>query len=227
MSQWQGFDQRKICPRCGEYETHLHQIRQRSAQRILLTLVGVTLGSSILAGVIVSRLLQGEMPPIGPTVTLLMLAGMFTFNRQLRTTLTEDVEYVLDHIFAKRGLKKDENTGQVLGYYLYCTKCEFKWQFSTEEWELAGQQQLEYPGASLYNSDDNKRFEQFKQKTSTQNKVTFLIVTILTLVATGGLILFGIFWSFIHPEYFFLPIAGGFAFLVAILVLLGVGSKVL
>lgn len=141
MSNWQGFDQRKICPRCGGYETKLSHIRYRSRKSrqmdfilfIILVLVG-----GILIALAVSQILKGIVPPIGPVLTLLFLLGSMFLSKGNRDRLTQIMEYFLVQSAASEEMEENAH----VGYYLYCWSCKHSWQMTVEEWEAAGQNEI-------------------------------------------------------------------------------------
>lgn len=141
MSNWQGFDQRKVCPRCGGYETKLSHIGYRSKKfrrmgSILFVIL--VLNGGILVALAVSRLLKGIMPPIGTVFSLLFLFGSLLLNKKNRDGLVQMMALILDW----SDNNEEMQDGTLVGYHLYCWNCKNSWQMTTEEWETEGQKEI-------------------------------------------------------------------------------------
>jgi hypothetical protein len=141
MSNWQGFDQRKICPCCGGYETKLSHIgyRSKKSKRMSSILyIILVLNGGILIAVAVSQLLKGIVPPIGSVITLLFLFGSLLLSKRNRNGLVQMTVPLLD----RSDDSEEMQEGALVGYHLYCWNCKHNWQMTVEEWETAGQNEI-------------------------------------------------------------------------------------
>jgi hypothetical protein len=141
MSKWQGFDQRKICPHCGGYETKLSHIgyKSKKSRRIdSILYIILVLNGGILLAVAVSLLLKGLMPPIGSVFSLLFLFGSLLLNKKNRDGLVQLMAPLLDWSDDSEEMQE----GALVGYHLYCWHCKHSWQMTVEEWEAAGQNEI-------------------------------------------------------------------------------------
>ena len=141
MSNWQGFDQRKICPYCGGYETKLSHLgyRSKKSKRMSSILyIILVLNGGILIAVAVSQLLKGIVPPIGSVITLLFLFGSLLLSKRNRDGLVQMIAPLID----RSNDSEEMQEGALVGYHLYCWNCKNSWQMTVEEWEAAGQKEI-------------------------------------------------------------------------------------
>jgi hypothetical protein len=144
MSQWQGFDSRKICPNCGGYETRLHKYEKKpiSFEMALLVLLSLTIAIAVtgfLVFIFIGQIVKGHPLLLGFVLPFLFIVGNLLFNRGLKAGLAECYEIVAAR---NSSAGRINPASQWSGYHLYCWKCGFEWEIATEDWEKAGQHEV-------------------------------------------------------------------------------------
>lgn len=195
VSEWRGFDPRKICPRCGEYQTRVMRSHSPAGGPALPA-----------AGVILS-------------VTLVMLAAAAVLMALGRMSAVSWWLYVLILLPAV-GLPLTRilswrNTGQAVGesgmgqpppagYHLTCHRCGHTWRMTAAEWESAGKVELaDIPAPPPAGTDAADPLADLRRSTAPESRrpaggAVLLAGTALLAVA-ASLLLLGVLWAKSHP----------------------------
>ena len=135
MSEWPGFDQRRICPQCGGYQTHFWKAERRSGSGLSKTWVLIALGAvgaALLALLLVIGLTRRTWPGLGD------FAGLFfTLLLGLVSLLLNPAIYrAIFKKFHPPGSQPEpppaEETNRVC---LECWDCGCRWEMPLSEWE--------------------------------------------------------------------------------------------
>ena len=182
MSEWQGFDLRKICPNCGQYQTRFGIPRRR------LRIVPIPI--ILLMSVALLAFLFFLVFPQNPTVRLWGIV------------FTALIWAVIILIYASTMVSSRQHQGASQEFFLECRSCGHVWKMTRGEWEAAGQRELEtfenIPSPTL---PSNKRtssdsFEPIEYKPPNKTRgVLIVIVAMITLTLVfiaGG-------WWIMHP----------------------------
>ncbi|MCB9110108.1 MAG: hypothetical protein H6634_02560 [Anaerolineales bacterium] len=123
MSEWQGFDQRKMCPNCGQYQTRLRTPRRR------LKIVPIPI---ILLGAVtfLAFLFFSFFSP-NPTVRLwgIIFAALVWAGIML--------------IYASTMITSRRQKGISQEFFLECISCGHVWKMTRGEWKTEEQRELE------------------------------------------------------------------------------------
>jgi hypothetical protein len=151
MTDWQGFDRRRICPGCGAYDTSFSKTSRCPPDRGSLIALFISLAialavTGLLAGLVLLQSLRSPQDQSGRLHPALIfpffiLLGNLVLNRRLREGLWA---YFL---LLRSGDAPDQaGSGEPekawTGYHLYCRKCGCEWEISSEEWDEIQQKEL-------------------------------------------------------------------------------------
>jgi hypothetical protein len=213
MSDWQGFDPRKVCPNCGGYQTSFGK-RERipaSQQTAWIVFALAVPAFLLLAVFIVMVIVKGAIPDPGRMFGLLLTAllgiGTLLFNKDIR-----------------RGFKASEQDEKpTVVYSLSCSDCGHTWERTVEEWERMAQQEREElvnSPAFLPQSKDTtvEPFEKIKWSPPDPNRGVLIIVGVIALSFIAFLSAIGALWFASHPGNLYAPVIGIVGILMGLLV---------
>jgi predicted nucleic-acid-binding Zn-ribbon protein len=150
MSNWQGFDPRKVCPNCGDYQTRVHKSEKKpispgSAAALLITLGVLFAATGILVLVFIRQILLGQPSRPGLIFPFLLLFGNYLLNKKLKNGVKECWEIIIEHVTTTgkdrhQKVKSSDNTW--IGYHLYCSHCGYTWEKSMDAWEKEEQEEV-------------------------------------------------------------------------------------
>jgi hypothetical protein len=206
MTDWQGFDQRKICPNCGGYQTSFGKRERIPASRqaawVLFALA--LLAFLLIAIFIIWVMVKGAIPDPGRMFGLLLTAllgvGTLLFNRDIR-----------------KGFKDSHQDEQpTIVYSLSCGECGHTWELTLDEWERLGQQEREelvHSPAFFPQSKDKtvETLEKIEWKPPDPNRGALLVVGVIALSFAAFLSTVGALWYVSnpgHPYAFMIGISG-------------------
>ena len=199
MSEWQGFDRRKVCPQCGGYQTGFgKRERTTDSQQGTLALSLVALLALPLLAIFGVLMMRGAVPDpgliFGLFLTILLGLGVLLFNRDIR-----------------RGLKaSDRDNKSSTVYRLSCDDCGHIWEMTEEEWEATAQQEREEltrsPAFLPQNRDNTvKSFEEIDRKQLIPRGILIVVGAVLLILA-AGVSAIGTLWLLSHPGHLYTPI---------------------
>ena len=134
MTQWEGFDQRKVCPNCKGYHTKLSQLEREQNSRsnailaiIVLSITFIVTGA--LAALFFRQLTLGQSPHPALVLPFIILIVNLIFNRSLKDGVKESHTLIF---FSKPG---ETSPGTLNFYHLHCMDCGHTWEKPADEWE--------------------------------------------------------------------------------------------
>jgi hypothetical protein len=216
MSTWQGFDERKICPQCGDYQTRVasKQRQSFSSPRLLFSLmryIGVALVPILALFILSFRPLNVYL--LG--FFFLGFVGVVIFLAY-RTIYSGEGE--------KMARQSQEQS--LIGYRLYCHNCGYTWEMTTEEWETAGRKEREnfinFPSrlpSNASNLDDT--FERIEWKPPHPSKGILIVMGFIGLSLIVSLLLYGVFWAKAHRGNPYAIVVNGIGAIVALFISMG------
>ncbi len=216
MSKWQAFDQRKICPKCGDYQTSvtLKQRQSFSSPRILFLLmryVGVAIVPMIALLLLYLRLLNVYLLGIF-ILGFVGLVILFAY-RSISSGVGETIDQQ----------SREKNW---IGYSLYCRNCDYAWEMTFEEWKIAGQKEREnfvnFPSHSPSGKSSlNESFEKIEWKPPSPNRGIFIVIGFVGLFFIVSFLLYGVFWAKAHPQNSYAIVVNGIAAIIVLFVYIG------
>lgn len=151
---WTGFDRRKICPRCGGYQTRFGRFdisetseRPWGALRLLAALVFVLqIGIVVLLGNKGSGL--DPTMVIGLIFTVILVLGVFIafrIARRGRNSFGPAIRkrFHPDEPNSDSAPEASNGGSSPVIYFLSCDACGYRWQKTAHEWEREGHQDVE------------------------------------------------------------------------------------
>lgn len=195
MSKWQGFDQRKICPKCGDYQTRIspRQPQPLSSSRVLFSLRRYIWVASV--PIVVLLLLY--LHPLNvflPGLFFLGFVGLVIF-----------IAY--RSIYGGKGKTTNQQSREKsrIGYSLYCRSCGHAWEMTIEEWQAAGRKERENfinlpPDFPSSKNRLDEPFEKIEWKPPSPNRGIFIVTGFIGLSLIVSLLLYGVFWAKAHPQ---------------------------
>jgi Ca2+/Na+ antiporter len=195
MSKWQGFDQRKICPKCGEYQTRVRFIQPEAlfSSSIRFSLVRYLAAASIPIIVLYLYYLHWLNVYLISFCALgfLGLAIFFAYRNSNR----EEAE----------GIHQSAHKKNSIGYSLFCHHCGYSWEITTQEWETAERQEREnsenFPSRPASNPDDlNKSTERIEWKPPNPKRGVLIVAGFVGLLLMVSLFLYRVFQARAHPD---------------------------
>jgi|WetSurMetagenome_2_1015567.scaffolds.fasta_scaffold520961_1 hypothetical protein len=217
MSEWQGFDKRKICPKCGDYQTRVtsKQHLSFSSPPVLFSLVkyiGV-------ASVPMIALLLLYLRPLNVYLLGLCFMGFvgLVIFFAYRSILYRGKRETID---------KPSREKNWIGYSLYCRNCGYAWEMTVDEWKTAERKEREnfinYPSYfPASKSSLNESFEKIEWKPPDPNKGIFIVIGFVGLSLIVSLLLYGVFWAKTHPQNPYTIVVNGIAAIFALFVYTG------
>ena len=201
MSEWQGFDPRKICPNCGHYQTRFGIPRRRL--RIVPIPIILSMSITLLAFLFFS---------VFPASRSVRLWGIF---------FTALIWAGIILIYASKMVSSRQHQGASQEIFLECRSCGHVWKMTRREWETAGQRELEtfesnpLPILPSNRKTSSETFEPIEYKPPNKTRgVLIVIVAMITLTlvfVAGG-------WWLMHPRN---PIIDSIGTVLAFLFLFG------
>jgi hypothetical protein len=213
MSDWQGFDPRKVCPNCGGYQTsfgkreHIPASRQAVWALFALTLLIFLLIAIFVVLVIVKGTVPDAGRMFGLLLTVLLGLGTLLFNRDIR-----------------RGFKESEQDEKpTVVYSLSCSDCGHRWEMTMEEWEKIAQQEREElinsPSFLPQNKDKTvERFEKLEWMPPDPNRGGLIVVGVIVLSFVALFSGMGAIWYLSNPGHPYAPVIGMIGILAGLLV---------
>jgi hypothetical protein len=216
MFKWQGFDQRKICPKCGDYQTRVMSRQQQSfsSPRVLLSLmryIGVAIVPMI-------ALLLLYLRPLNVYLLGLFFLGFVGLV----------IFFAYRSIYSGKGETIDQQSREKnwIGYSLYCRNCDYAWEMTIEEWKTDRQKEREnfinfpsrFPSSK---SSLNESFEKIEWKPPSPNRGIFIVIGFVGLSLIVPLLLYGVFWAKAHPQNPYAMVVNGIAAIFALFVYTG------
>lgn len=138
MSEWSGFDQRKVCPQCGDYQTGLGISERkrdpqdkRSMRIILIVAISITLLLVIFTFIIaVAKEISFKSPQfIVLSFILFVIVG---------SGASQTVVMYLNSRYKRNLADEPLQPGErPTFYHLHCRNCGYEWEMTIEEWEQA------------------------------------------------------------------------------------------
>ncbi len=143
MSEWQGFDQRKVCPQCGEYQTGLgiserrrDPQNQRSMRIVLIVAVFITL---LLVALTVATAIVKEVSFTNPRVVTLFFSLFIIIGSGASRIIVRYLNSRQNPSLADTPLQPGERP---TFYHLHCRNCGYEWEMTIDEWEQSVQEEL-------------------------------------------------------------------------------------
>jgi hypothetical protein len=195
MSKWQGFDQRKICPKCGDYQTRVasKQRQSFSSPRDIFSLIRY-IGVAIVPVIALLLLYLRPLNVYWLGLFFIGFVGLVIF-------------FAYRSIYAGDGEKIDQQSHQnsLIGYSLYCRNCAYTWEMTIEEWETSGRKESEnfinFPSRLPSNQSNlNESFERIEWKPPDPGRGVFIVIGFVGLFLIVSLLLYGVFWAKAHPD---------------------------
>ena len=216
MSEWQGFDQRKICPKCGDYQTRVtsKQRQSFSSPRVLFSFmryIGVAIVPMI-------ALLLLYLRPLNVYLLGLFFVGF--------VGLVIFFAYRTIYSGEEKTIDQQSREKNWIGYSLYCRNCGYAWEMTIEEWKTAGRKEREnfinfpsrFPSSQ---SSLNESFEKIEWKPPNPNRGIFIVIGFVGLSLIVSLLLYGVFWAKAHPQNSYAIVVNGIAAIFALFVYTG------
>ena len=144
MSNWQGFDQRKVCPQCGDYQTDFRISERRSSPQDLrsdrITLaVAISLILLLVVFAVVMAVVKGVSFK-SPQVIILF----FSLFVIIGTGVSRIVVMILNSRFNPSLMDKPLEPGErPTFYHLSCRNCGHEWEMTIDEWEQEEQAEVQ------------------------------------------------------------------------------------
>lgn len=212
MSKWQGFDQRKICPNCGEYQTRVMPKERpsfsSSAVRFsLLRSIGIAFVPILALFMLYLR-----------TLNIWLLGAVFLGFAGL-------VILIAYRSIDSQGtvtMDQQSRAKNFIGYRLYCRHCGYTWEMTAEEWETAERKEREH--FINYSSSfpaSQSSLDEAIEKMENPNRGTLIIAGFTGLSLFVSLLLYGIFWAKDHPDNPYASIVNAIAVMVSLCVYTG------
>jgi len=237
MSEWQGFDPRRVCPNCGGYQTGfgIYKRTTDSPQGALVVLLALALMALPLAAIFILLMLKGAVPDQGRLIGLLLTSllglGSILFNRDIRKGLKEYDWTRWDSLRSKPKPSKRERLIEQMNqehdpstiYSLSCHDCGHIWEMAAEEWERIGQQERE----ELINSPaflpqgkekTVEPFEKIEWKPPDPNRGILIVVGAIVLSFIAFLSAMGALWYLSNPGHPYAAAIGIIGILLGLLV---------
>lgn len=231
MSQWPGFDSRKVCPQCGGYQTRLWRYKRSpvAAPRRLLGLFFLAfLALLLLLIFFITLIIRHTLPEPYQVISLLFIVlmglGSILLNHKVQRTLL--------NLLKRRGRESDLTPDAAnldhpsVGYGLQCLNCGYKWEKTAEEWEKEGQKEVEerinHP-ASVPPSDEEMIEDQGKIEWQPANPARgiFLVAAVVIIFLLVSAALYGALWSTTHPNADYAFLISGITIGFMLLILIG------
>jgi hypothetical protein len=133
MSEWSGFDPRKICPQCGDYQTHFSKYErapwppQKRMFLVAAILINLVLCISSIALMLIKHVTPEPYRFIG--LFFVVCVG-----------LGDLLTYFFNYRRRKRELSFDsaDPKHRLTVYSLKCWNCGYQWEKTIDEWEQEG-----------------------------------------------------------------------------------------
>ncbi len=216
MSEWQGFDQRKICPKCREYQT-----RVTSKQRQLFSSPRVPFSLLRYIGVAI-------VPMIALLLWYLHSLNVYLLGLFFMGFVGLVMFFAYRSIFNKEGETIDQQSREKnqIGYSLYCRNCGYAWEMTIEEWKTTERKQREnlinFPSRlPSSQSSLNESFEKIERQPPYPHRGVFIVVGFIGLSMIVSLLLYGVFWAKAHPHNPYAIVVDGIAAIFALFVYTG------
>ena len=216
MSKWQGFDQRKICPKCGDYQTHVtpKQHQSFSSPHVLFSLIRY-IGVAIVPMVAILLL---YLRPLN-----VYLLGLFFIGF---VCLVIFFAYRSIYSGEEQTIDQQPREKNWIGYSLYCRNCGYAWEMTVDEWKTAERKEREnfinYPSHfPASKSSLNESFEKIEWKPPDPNRRIFIVIGFIGLSLIVSLLLYGVFWAKAHPQNPYAIVVNGIAAIFALFVYTG------
>lgn len=216
MSKWQGFDQRKICPKCGDYQTRATSKQRQSfaSPRVLFSLMRY-IGVAIVP---IIALLLLYLRPLNVYLLGLCFLGF--------VGLVIFVAY--RSIYSGEGKTIDQQSPEksLIGYSLYCRNCGYAWDMTIEEWNTAKRKEREnftnFPSRFPSSKNSlNESFEKIEWKPPDPNRGIFIVIGFVGLSLIVSFLLYGVFWAKTHPDNPYAIVVNGIGAIFALFVYTG------
>lgn len=138
MSEWSGFDQRKVCPQCGDYQTSVGISERkrdtqdkRSMRIILIVAISITMLLVIFTFVIA---IAKEISFKSPQFIVLS----FILSVIVGSGASQIVVMYLNSRYKRNLADEPLQPGErPTFYHLHCRNCGHEWEMTIEEWEQA------------------------------------------------------------------------------------------
>ncbi len=218
MSTWRGFDQRKVCPQCGEYQTRVIRNPSSTPAPARLSVLAALIVGLVILTMIVLLLFVSPIPRerLWMLFVLSLIGlGLSLFHPRTKRILGED-----------RSSRGHSQTSQEISYLLTCRHCGHQWELSNEDWETAGQREREnlinFPSLSpSRGTDPAEGFEKIEWKPPNPSRGILILIGTVTVFMIASVALFGIFWSLTHPDHSYAPVVSSIGLFVALLIYVG------
>lgn len=237
MSEWQGFDQRKVCPNCGGYQTCFWKHKRTAASpQGALVLLALALMAFPLLAIAIVLMLKGAMPSQGRLIGLLFTGllglGTFLFNRDMREGLKEYDRTLVDYLRSKprKSTKRDllleeVNQGDAPStiYRLSCRDCGHTWEMTMDEWKKVEQKEREdlinSPSFLPQGKDDSAEiFEKIEWKPPDPQNGILIVVGVAMLLLVAGLSAIGAIWFLSNPDHPYAPVVSVTVIIIGLLI---------
>jgi len=181
MSGWRGFDQRKICPQCGEYQTRVAAYRSLVRDSLW---TGRRIGLLVVVGLLILllRLFPTWTTVLATSFFVLVLSGVLLLAYREFSRTSDDAP--------KSGM---------LGYKLYCDHCGHKWEMTAAEWDAAGLRELQNPLPQDHETVEMLTPIEWKPSQPWQGPLILIGTSAVALLAAASAV--GVIWSLNHPGY--------------------------
>lgn len=144
MPEWQGLDQRKVCPQCGDYQTGLAISErrgslqdQRSMRIILIAGVVTTL---LLVIFTVTTIIVKELSFQSPQVVVLLFSLFIIIGSGASRIVVTYLNSRHTPSLADKPLEPGEHP---TFYRLHCRNCGYMWEMTIDEWQQGAQAELQ------------------------------------------------------------------------------------
>lgn len=216
MSKWHGFDQRKICPKCGEYQTRVtsKQPQSFSSHRVLFLLM--------------RYIAVAILPMIALLLLYLRALNVYLLGLFFMGFVGLVIFFAYRSIYSgeKEKIVQQSRENNWIGYSLYCRNCGYTWEMTSEEWETAGHQELEELRNSpsflpSRRSDLIGPFEKIEWKPPDPMKGISIVINLVILGLLAASSAYGVLWSLTHSKSPSAAVISLAAFVLAIVVSIG------
>jgi predicted nucleic-acid-binding Zn-ribbon protein len=230
MSEWQGFDQRKICPKCGNYQTSVGKYKHLTITTAHISITVILFVGMVILMVIMLLLPSSPASSVRLWVlffTSLTWLGVILFNPQIKKTLNQTDQTFQDFFSRKnQSSSKQSQVPQWIGYRLECQNCGYTWKMTIDEWETEGQREQE----NLINSpsfsppaksNSVESFAKIEWQPPNANRGIFIVISVIAVFFIASSSLFGVLWSLTHLNHSYAPVVSSIGLILGLLAYIG------
>jgi hypothetical protein len=212
--EWSGFDARKVCPRCGGYQTHVWIVPTQGEagklpfawMAVALVILLLFLSALFILAAFPTALSRGD-PIAGFSLIFVALLVALLLNRHTRPFLTRNFPAILK-LFrfneAENSSSTQPPTSASVLYQLSCQTCGYRWQKTALEWEQQRQKELDtiarQPASSPPSVFPAEEYPKIEWRPPDPRRGAFIVISAVFLLFMAGILLYSLFRSAAHPD---------------------------